>query len=121
MTRYEKRVADEMQPGDYPRNRVHASFRASRYGITAKWSVHAVSGYWNERATGRYKAWMGHDITLRWSDAFGLMGIDLSAGILNAGDRGPSTDPTVPGSEGADARLDSIRGRTIFLSARTSF
>ena len=121
VTRYEKRVADEMQPGDYPRNRVHASFRASRYGITAKWSVHAVSGYWNERATGRYKAWMGHDITLRWSDAFGLMGIDLSAGILNAGDRGPSTDPTVPGSEGADARLDSIRGRTIFMSARTSF
>ena len=52
VTRYEKRVADEMQPGDYPRNRVHASFRASRYGITAKWSVHAVSGYWNERATG---------------------------------------------------------------------
>ena len=34
VTRYEDRVADEVQPGDYPRNRVHASLRASRGGIT---------------------------------------------------------------------------------------
>ena len=59
------------------------------------------------RATGmcgkppRYKAWMGHDITLRWRDAFGLGGMDLTGGILNVGDRGPSTDPTNPGSSGA--------------------
>ena len=44
MTRQETRVAGELQPGDYPRDRVHGSLRASRGGLTASWSVHAVSG-----------------------------------------------------------------------------
>ncbi len=121
VTRYEDRVADEVQPGDYPRNRVYASLRASRGGITASWSVHSVSGYWNVRETARYKAWMGHDITLRWRDAFGLSGMDLTGGVLNVGDRGPSTDPTNPGSSGAVETLDSVRGRTIFLTAKMSW
>ena len=121
MTRYEGRVNGVVQPGDYPRHRVHASLRASKGGFSANWSVLAVSGYWNNRRSARYQAWVGHDITLRWRDAFGLSGMDLTGGVLNAGDRGPSTDPTVPGSQGADTTLDSIRGRTLFLTAKMSF
>ena len=51
----------------------------------------------------------------------GLSGMDLIGGVLNVGDRGPSTDPTFPGTSGADTTLDSIRGRTLFLTAKVSF
>ena len=121
VTRHEHRVVGEVQPGDFPRNRVHVSLRASRGSVIASWNVHAVSGYQNTLGTARYKAWMGHDVTLRWHDAFGLSGVDLTGGIRNVGDRGPSTDPTVPGSEGADETWDSIRGRAVFLSVKVSF
>ena len=114
-------MAGEIDPGDYPRNRVHASLRANRGDFTASWSVYAVSGFWNIRETGRYKAWTGHDIAVRWRDSFGLSGIDLTGGILNVGNRGPSTDPTAPGAQAADETLDSVRGRTVFLSAKVSF
>ena len=60
-------------------------------------------------------------ITVRWRDAFGLSWVDLTGGILNVGDRGPSTDPTIPGSSGAYETLDSVRGRTLFLTAKVSF
>ena len=120
-TRHESRVAGEMQPGDYPRNRVHASLGASRGDFTASWSAYSVSGFWNVRETGRYEAWIGHDIAFRWREAFGLSGMDLAGGILNVADRGPSLDPTVPGVDGADETLDSVRGRTLFLSAKVAF
>ena len=114
VARYEQRVAGETQPADHPRDRVHASLRASRGDVTVNWSVRAVSGYRNEPGTGRYKAWTGHDITLRWRDVLGVSGLDLTAGVLNVGDRGPSIDPTNP--EQPDVRLDSALGRTLFLT-----
>ena len=64
---------------------------------------------------------MGHDVTLRWRDAFGWSGVDLTGGILNVADRGPSTDATVPGEGGAVETWDSVRGRTVFLSLKYSF
>ena len=72
MTQREDRVGGEIQPGDYPRHRVHTSLRASRGGFTANWSVHAVSSYWNTLETARYEAWTGHDITFRWRNAVRL-------------------------------------------------
>ena len=118
--RDETRVAGRIQPGDIPRDRIHASLRASRGDITATWSVYGVSGYEHVAKTGRYGAWTGHDISVRWRDAFGLTGTDLTAGMLNVRDRGPAT---APGSYGVDAdtTLDSIRGRTLFLTAKVSF
>ena len=114
MTRYESRVAGALQPGDYPRDRVHASLSASRGGLTASWNVHSISNYWNVRRTGRYDGWVGHDVTVRWRDAFGLEGMDLTGGVLNVADRGPPVDPTDPDS--VDVSLDSVRGRTLFLT-----
>ena len=118
MTRYEYRVAGEMQPAGYPRDRVHASLRASRGEVTANWSLHAVSSYPNAAGTGRYKRWLGQDLTVRWSDAFGLGGLDLTGGVLNVGDRDPSIDPTNP--DQPDVRLDSALGRTLFVAAKVS-
>ena len=119
MTRQEARVAGELQPGDYPRDRVHGSLRASRGGLTASWSVYAVSGYWNARRTGRFDGWVGQDLTVRWRDPLGLSGLDLTGGVLNITDRDPSIDPTDP--DAADVSLDSARGRTIFLTATMSW
>ena len=117
ITEDEIRVAGEVQPGDYPRNRVHALLRASRGGVTANWSVIAVSDYSNNIGTGRYKAWMGHNVTIRWRDALGVKGMDLSGGILNIGNRGPST----AGRGDTALTQDSARGRTLFLTAKISF
>ena len=119
MTRQETRVAGELQPDEHPRDRVHGSLRASRGGLTANWSVYAHSGYWNARRTGRFNSWVGHDVTVRWRDPFGLSRVDLTGGALNIADRGPSIDPTDP--DAADVSLDSGRGRTIFLNATMSW
>ena len=117
LTENEFRVAGEVQPGDYPRNRVHALLRVSRSGVTANWSVIGVSGYSNVLGTARYKAWMGHNITIQWHDAVGVKGMDLAGGILNIGNRGPSTAT----QQEVDLTQDSARGRTFFLTAKISF
>ena len=114
-TRHETRVAGERQPGDHPRDHVHGSLRLSQGDLTVNWRVYAVSGYWNARRTGRFGGWVGQDLAIRWRDAFGLGGFDLTGGVLNIGDRDPSVDPTDPDAQ--DVNLDSGRGRTIFLTA----
>ena len=45
--------------------------------------------------------------------------MDLTGGVLNIADRGPSIDSTDP--DAADVSLDSGRGRTIFLTATMSW
>ena len=117
LTENEGRVAGEVQPGDYPRNRVHALLRANRGNVTANWSVIAVTGYSNVLGTGRYKAWMGHNITIQWRHALGVKGMDLTGGILNIGNRGPS----MATQQEVDLTQDSARGRTFFLTAKISF
>ena len=117
VTEDEFRVAGERQPGDYPRNRVHALFRASRGNVTANWSVMAISGYSNVLETARYKAWLGHNVTVQWRDALGVKGMDVTGGILNIGNRGPSRATR----QYVDLTQDSARGRTLFLTAKISF
>ena len=119
VTRLETRVAGERQPGDHARDRVNGSLRASRDGVTVSWNVLAVSNYWNQRRTGQFDGWTGHDLTAHWRDAFGLSGMELAGGVLNLTDRNPSVDPTNP--DAVSATLDSVRGRTIFLSTTLSW
>ena len=117
ITENEFRVAREVQPGDFPRNRVHALIRANRGNVTANWSVIAITGYSNILETARYKAWMGHNLTIQWRDALGVKGIDLAGGILNIGKRGPS----MATQQEVDLTQDSARGRTFFLTTKISF
>ena len=114
-------VAGVPNPYDTPSERVHATLLANRNNLTASWNVSFVSGFWNPRETYRYKSWIGHDVTLRWENAFGKENVDLTTGILNVGDRGPAIDPTRPGADGAVSTLDSLRGRTFFLTTKMSF
>ena len=115
VSKHEARAAGRRLPGDHPRDRVHGSLRANRGNVTALWDVHAVSGFLNERGTGRFKGLVTHDIAVRWSDPLGLGGMDLTGGILNVADRGPSIDPTAP--DAAFGTQDTVRGRTFFLNA----
>ena len=119
LTGHEARVGGELQPGDPPRDRAHASLQAGRGAFTASWHIHAVSGHENLLGTGRYEGWVGHDLTLEWRDPLGLKGLNLSGGVLNIEDRGPSVDSADPGS--AETRLDSVRGRTVFLSGQMTW
>ncbi len=111
-------MAGEEQPGDYPRDRVHASLHASRGGVTASWTLHAVSGHWNAAGTGRWEGWQGHDLALLWRGAFGIERLNLAGGVLNVGDRGPPTNPASPNDP--LLRLDSVMGRTLFVNATLS-
>ena len=119
VTEDEVRTAGEMDPYTYPRDRYHASLRLSRDRVTANWSVYGISAYWKTDRTARYAAWMGHDLTLSWRDAFGLRGLELIGGVLNVADRGPSTadDDT----EEWDYPFAAVQGRTLFLNAKYTF
>ena len=124
VTESESRVDGIVQPGDFPRHRVHATLRMSRDNVVAAWHTRAVSGYDNDvrGGTGRFAPWIGHDFTLELRDVFDMEGLVLQGGVLNLTDRGPSVDsvnPSGPGS--ADTRLDSIRGRTFFLRTELSW
>ena len=116
---YRSRAGGVTQPGDFRRHRVHASLQASRGRFTVGWHILGHSGYWNRLRSGRYKAWVGHDLTFRWRGLPGLKGAELMGGVLNVGNRGPSLDSSDPGS--ASTSWDSVRGRTVFLGARLSF
>ena len=121
LTQPKSYVASVPNPYDTPSERVHATLLANRDNLTASWNVSFVSGFWNPRETYRYKSWIGHDVTLRWKNAFGKENVDLTTGILNVGNRAPATDPTRPGADGAVSTLDSLRGRTYFLTTKMSF
>ena len=116
-TKSEARINGETIPGDFPRNRVHALIRVSRDSVTAQWSAIAKSEYSNTAGSARYKAWMGHNMSIRWRDALGVDGLDLNGGVLNIGNRGPS----IAAQEQIDFSQDATRGRTFFLTAKISF
>ncbi len=114
---YEVRVIGLSEPYDFPQNRVHATLRGTRGNVTAQWTAYGLSSYRTEG--GRFGSWMGNDFSLRWKDAFGMQGTDVVGGILNIGDRSPPIDLSDP--DYPDEGLDSIRGRTLFLTLKKSW
>ena len=124
VTESESRIDGIVQPSDFPRHRVHATFRMSRANMVAAWHTRAISGYDNDvrGGTGRFAPWIGHDFTLELRDVFDMEGLALQGGVLNLTNRDPSVDSVNPSGPGSvDARLDSIRGRTFFLRAELSW
>lgn len=72
-----------------------------------------------ERMSEFAEVWMGHDLAVRWRDAFDIGGVDITGGIMNVSDRGPSINADDP--EDPDETLDSIRGRTVFLTVKRTW
>ena len=115
ITNYEERVGVETEPGDIPRNRIHVLLRADRNDLTVQWNTHAVTSFRNETDTKTFRRWVGHDIALGWRNAFGLNWFELTGGVLNIGNEGQS--PPDPDQDHI-LYMDSILGRTLFLTAK---
>ena len=115
ITNYERRVGGETQPGDIPRNRIHVLLRADRNDLTVQWNTHAVTSFWNDTETKRFRRWVGHDVALSWKNAFGFNWFELTGGVLNIGNEGQSRPES---DENHILYLDSILGRTLFLTAK---
>ena len=119
----EAKVGGIEQPGDFPRNRVHATLSAGPglrgSGWVVDWNIRAVSEYSNSDGSGRFETWIGHDIGLNWRNAFGVEDLTLRGGVFNLGDAGPATDTSDPGN--TVNRYDAVRGRTFFLSLKAKW
>lgn len=115
ITNYGRRVGGETQPGDIPRNRIHVLLRADRNDLTAQWNMHAVTSFRNETDTKTFRRWVGHDIALSWRNAFGFNWFELTGGVLNIGNEGQSRPDS---DEEHILYMDSILGRTLFLTAK---
>ena len=119
----ESRVGGIEQPGDFPRNRVHATFSAGPglqgNGWVADWNIRAVTAYSNVQNSGRFETWIGHDIGLDWRNVFGVRDLTIRGGVFNLGDAGPPTDTSDPGN--TVNRYDSVRGRTFYLSLKAKW
>ena len=101
---------------EIPRNRLHATIRATRGDVTAGWSVNSISSF-NSSETfidERYPSWIGHDLSLSWRNAFGVDNLVLTGGILNVTDEGPPTIPSRP--DYYSLSYDTRQGRTLFLA-----
>ena len=111
------------QPGDFPRNRIHATLSAGpglrKDGWVVGWNIRAVSEYSNIDGSGRFETWIGHDIGLDWRNVFGVKDLTLRGGVFNLGDAGPPTDTSDPGN--TVNRYDAVRGRTFYLSLKAKW
>ena len=111
---YEERALDFVEPPDFVRNRAHATLSATRGNVTAQWHAYGTTGYrWR---VGRYGSWDGHDVAVRWRDPYGIGGTEVVGGILNLFDAEPVINSEIP--EHPDETLDSLRGRTFFVSLK---
>ena len=112
-----------MQPGDFPRNLVHATLSAGPglqgSGWVADWNIRAVSEYSNYYGSGRFETWIGHDMGLDWRNAFGVEELTLRGGVFNLNDAGPPTDTSDPAS--TIDWYDAVRGRTFYLSLKAKW
>lgn len=115
VTNYERRIAGQVQPEDIPRDRLHLLLGAGRDNVSVRWSLQAVSDYWNDDRSKRYRHWIGHDVVFNWESAFGFSWFELTGGILNIGNEGQSRPDQ---NEDQVLYLDSILGRTLFLTTK---
>ncbi len=119
----ESRVGGVEQPGDFARNRIHATFSAGPglrgNGWVVDWHIRAVTESGNISNTGLFETWIGHDIGLNWRNVMGIRDLTLRGGVFNLGDAGPQTDTSNRGS--TIDRYDAVRGRTFYLSLKAKW
>ena len=102
----------------FPEDRLNVTLDATSGRLTGRWAVHVVSGFDNPQRTGRYGAWVGHDLALLWRDPFGLAGAELAAGVRNLADRDPPLDPHAAYHIATSPVLDlyPVEGRTLYAT-----
>ena len=111
---YEYRALDFVGPDDFVRNRLHVTLSSTRGKVTAQWNAYGTTGY--RASVGRFGSWVGHDVSVRWRNPYGFEEVELMGGIFNVFDAEPIINSEIP--EEPDESLDSIRGRTFFVTVK---
>ena len=107
----------------YPENRFNTSVRFARDNVTLTWNTTYIDSFRNVSDTDEYDSWLGHDVTVNWTDAFGFEGLNLTAGVLNLTEEEPSIDPN-PNAGYSDSvvlQLYEVRGRIPFINVKYHF
>ncbi len=105
----------------FPSHRAHGTLRMVRNGLTVSWYTHYISSFENYSGTGKYRQWLSHDVTVDWPQVFGIPGLELTAGVRNLTDRGPSIDPVGGYISSVVLDLYTVAGRVPFLNLQYSF
>ena len=119
VTSSEERIAGKPLPYPLPRNAVRIVTSTGRGDLTAYWAVNYRDQIENRQGDGRFKSWMGHDLTLDWRAPLGLEDTRLTAGVYNLTDTKLSTNTAHPSS--TDGPTAAGWGRTFFLTFNARF
>ena len=114
-----ERIAGDEQPYPLPRNAVRVVTSVGRGDLTAFWAINYRDEIENRQGDGRFKSWMGHDLTLDWRAPLGLGDTRLTAGVYNLTDTKLSTNTAHPSS--TDGPTAAGWGRTFFLTFNARF
>ena len=114
-------IADSVIPDNFPKDRMNLTLRGIFDSFSTTWKIRTVSGFSNNARTARYDKFIGHDVSVQWNNAFNINNLQLTAGVLNATDVEPPTDPTNSLNLGVRTYLHPYSGRRIFLATRLSF
>jgi len=102
-----------------PKDMMRARLSAWRGGVRAIWTASYRSGFLNERGSGRFAPWTGHDLRVDWTNPAGLEGLRITGGIFNLTDQGYTIDTANPAI--TDGPTVAGWGRTYFLALSTEF
>ena len=87
--------------------------------FTASFNSSLIDSFENSAGTAEYATWVGHDLI------FGHSGLaddlEISGGILNIADKGPSIDPVNGYEDSIVLELYSVAGRIPFIKAKYKF
>jgi len=82
-----------------------------------------VDSFRNVSDTCSYDSWLGHDVTFSWLGPFGVEGFELTGGVHNLTEEGPSIDPNTNAgySDSVVLQLYPVSGRIPFLDFKYRF
>ena len=100
----------------YPENRLTSSVRYSNDSLTLAFNSQLIDSFRNVSDTDDYATFVSHDITANWTNVFDVEGLNVSGGVRNILDRGPSIDPTAGYSDSVVLETYPVDGRVAFLN-----
>jgi iron complex outermembrane receptor protein len=104
----------------FPEDRINTSIRLNREDVTLSLNSRYISSFDNPTETSQYESWLSHDVTVNWTNAFNVAGLELTAGVQNVTEEEPKID-----EEGYDRsitlNLYSVHGRIPFVNFKYAF
>jgi iron complex outermembrane receptor protein len=104
----------------YPEDRINTTVRLNREDVTVSLNSRYISSFDNPTETSKYESWLSHDVTVNWTNAFNVEGLEFTAGVQNITEEEPKID-----EEGYDSsitlNLYSVLGRIPFINFKYAF